>query len=60
MSDLLTVREVGAILKVGTNKAYEIVARPDFKKIKLGRQIRVHRAWLESWIEKNSDNVSVE
>jgi len=51
-ASLLTMDEVKKILKVGTNKAYELVAQKKIPCIKLGKSIRVPKKALMEWIEK--------
>ena len=51
---LLTMDEVKKILKVGTNKVYELVAQKRIPSIKLGKSIRVPKKALLEWIEKET------
>jgi len=53
-SAMLTVDEVKKILRIGTNKAYEMVAQKKIPSIKLGNSIRVPRKALMDWIEKEA------
>jgi len=51
---LLTMDEVKKILRIGTNKAYEMVAQKKIPSIKIGNKIRVPRKALMEWIEKET------
>lgn len=51
---LLTMDEVKKILRIGTNKAYEMVAQKKIPSIKLGNKIRVPKKALMEWIEKET------
>jgi excisionase family DNA binding protein len=51
---LLTVKEVAALLRVGRDTAYSLVAEKRIPSIRLGRQIRVPRAALLSHIEREA------
>ena len=51
---LLTMDEVKKILRIGTNKAYEMVAQKKIPSIKLGSKIRVPKKALMEWIEKET------
>lgn len=49
---LLTVEEAAAMLRIGRNTAYELIARGELPHVRLGRLIRVPRHALERWIEE--------
>jgi excisionase family DNA binding protein len=51
---LLTVKEVAALLRVGRDTAYWLVAEKRIPSIRLGRQIRIPRAALLSSIEREA------
>lgn len=51
---LFTIDEVKKFLKIGTNKAYELVAQKKIPSIKLGNSIRVPKQALLDWIEKET------
>jgi len=51
---LLTMDEVKKILRIGTNKAYEMVAQKKIPSIKMGSKIRVPKKALMEWIEKET------
>ena len=50
-STLLTVSEMAKVLKVGRNKAYELISDNEIKFIKIGKQIRIPATCIEQWIE---------
>lgn len=52
--DLLTIREVQAILKVGRSLTYDLVWRGKIKSIRIGRSVRIRRSELQRFIESNS------
>jgi excisionase family DNA binding protein len=43
LPEVLTVREVAAILRVGRNQLYAAVARGDLPAVRIGRTIRIPR-----------------
>jgi excisionase family DNA binding protein len=51
---VLTMRHVRQILGVSRGKAYDLAQQPDFPVIRLGRTIRVPRAALMRWIDRQA------
>ncbi len=49
---LMTPRELGALLKLGRNKTYELLASGQLPVIRFGRAIRVSRAAVLEWIDR--------
>lgn len=47
---LLTVSEMAKELKIGRNKAYELISSNEVKYIKIGKQIRIPYICLQDWI----------
>ncbi len=45
--DLLTVSEAAALLRIGRNLAYQLVAEGEIPSLRLGRLIRIPRSALE-------------
>ena len=45
---VLKVDEVAAALRIGRRQAYAAIDRGEIPSIRIGRTIRVPRAWLES------------
>lgn len=50
-SVLLTVREAAALMRIGRDTAYSLVAEGRIPSIRLGRQIRIPRAALIAHLE---------
>ena len=46
LPEVLTVREVAAILRVGRNQLYQAVARGELPAVRIGRTIRIPKAAL--------------
>lgn len=53
MKEYLTVEQAGEILMLGRNTMYKLVSRPDFPKIKIGKNIRIPKEDLEKFMEHN-------
>lgn len=51
--DVLTVEEVGAILKISRTKAYEFVNSSQFPIKKIGRVIRIPSSTFYLWLNSN-------
>lgn len=51
---MLTVSEVGQILRTGKNTTYEIINSGEIPSKKIGRQIRVYSKDLLKYLEKNA------
>lgn len=47
---LLRATEVARILDVSPGRVYELIRRDLLPAVKLGRQVRVHRTSLASWM----------
>ena len=52
---LLTVKETAALLNIGKNQAYELIAQGVIPSMNFGRSIRVPRNRLVAWVEENSN-----
>jgi excisionase family DNA binding protein len=46
LPEVLTVREMAAILRVGRNQLYEAVARGEVRAVRIGRSIRIPKTAL--------------
>jgi excisionase family DNA binding protein len=46
LPEMLTVKEVAAILRIGRNQLYGAVARGDLRAVRIGRTIRIPKAAL--------------
>lgn len=55
MSDLLTLKEAGKILRVGYRVVYEMARKKQIPAIKVGRQYRIPKVAFEDWIAKKSE-----
>ena len=56
-SPLLTVPELAQLLRIGRNKAYEVVATGALPVVRIGRLIRVPRAAVDRWIDSGTQPV---
>jgi excisionase family DNA binding protein len=46
LPEMLTVKEVAAILRVGRNQLYQAVARGEVRAVRIGRTIRIPKTVL--------------
>ena len=51
--DILTVKQVGEMLNIGRNNAYELIHSGKIKSVIIGRQIRIPKDNVISFIEKD-------
>ncbi len=51
---MLTVREVGKILRTGKNTTYDLISSGEIPSIKIGRQIRIYSKNLLLYLEKTA------
>ena len=49
-----SVPEMAEALSIGTTKAYALVKRDDFPKVKVGERIIVPISGLQRWLDKES------
>lgn len=49
-TDIMIIEDMVKGLRIGRNKAYELVNSNDFPSFKLGRHIRVSRVRFNNWI----------
>ena len=49
--DILTVKEMQSILKIGTNAAYNLIHSKAFPVIKIGQTYRIPAASFYAWLE---------
>ncbi len=54
----ITVDELCQYLRIGKNSAYEILKRPGFPVLKIGRLKRIPLKALDAWIERELQEVS--
>lgn len=57
-SRLLTVADFASMAQISRPLAYQLVNRPDFPAIRLGRCIRINRDAALRWLEGQSKGVS--
>ncbi|MFT3952539.1 MAG: helix-turn-helix transcriptional regulator [Oscillospiraceae bacterium] len=50
MNDLLNAQEIAEILKITRNTVYELIKRGELPAVKVGKQVRVSRATVESYL----------
>lgn len=53
LNGVLTVEEVGTILKISRTKAYELVSSKQFPIRRIGRTIRIPSSTFYSWLNSN-------
>lgn len=53
--DLLTVKEMGSYLRIGTNAAYNLIHSKSFPVIKIGRSYRIPKGTFLAWVESVSN-----
>ncbi len=49
--DILTVKEMQGILRIGTNAAYNLIHSKSFPVIKIGQTYRIPAAPFYAWLE---------
>jgi excisionase family DNA binding protein len=54
MSEILTVREVAALLKINEKTAYKLAAKGELPGFRVGGSWRFDRGEIESWIRQES------
>jgi excisionase family DNA binding protein len=52
MSEILTVREVAALLKINEKTAYKLAAKGEIPGFKVGGSWRFDRGEIENWIRR--------
>jgi excisionase family DNA binding protein len=59
-SEFVTVDELAEALKVSPRTIQRIVFRKDLPAIRVGRQWRFRREWIEEWLNSNTVNIDEE
>ena len=54
--DILTVKELQAVLSIGRSKAHAILHSGELQYITIGRQIRIPKKYLLDYLQKMSYN----
>lgn len=57
--DLMTTEEIQSALRIGRNKAYELIKGKAIASIKIGSQIRVRKPDLISFVNNPENGYSV-
>lgn len=55
MSEILTMREVAALLKINEKTAYKLAAKGNIPGFKVGGSWRFDRRELEIWIKRQTE-----
>ena len=50
--EILTVKEIQSILRIGQVNAYQLIRTPGFPVIKIGRAYRIPRASFYDWLSR--------
>jgi excisionase family DNA binding protein len=53
-SDVVTVNELAAMLKIGRNTAYELVRSGTFQSVRVGRGIRISKQAVTDYITQSA------
>lgn len=48
--EVLTVKETAQLLKISTDKVYELAKTPGFPAFPIGRSIRINKEELARWV----------
>ena len=49
-AEVYTIKDVARILKISITTAYELVRKPDFPALKVGKAIRIPKKEFEEWL----------
>ena len=52
--ELLTIEEMGKLLKISRSKAYMLIKQNGFPIIRIGKCIRINKNELLSWLQTQS------
>ncbi len=55
-ADTLTVKDVKAALKIGTNAAYNLIHSREFPVIRIGNSYRIPKAPFYAWLNRPQNN----
>ena len=56
----LSVEEVGKMLGVSRQVAYQLIHRPDFPTIQIGRRVLIPKKQLEEWMDQQVNGAEVD
>ena len=51
LPEVLTIRELARILRIGLNSAYNLVRQGQVKSVKIGKQYRIPRRSVQEYME---------
>lgn len=54
---LLTVSQAAKLLQVGRDTMYNLTHRRDFPAVRIGRNVRINREQLQSWLNDNNGGI---
>ena len=57
---ILTIPEVARYLKISKSKIYSLVSKEEIPHLKIGRSVRILRKDLQTWMEKQTNQLSFE
>ena len=55
----LSVEEAGNLLGVSRQVAYQLIHRPDFPTIQIGRRVLIPKKQLEEWMDRQVNGAEV-
>lgn len=54
---LLTVSQAAELTQLGRDTVYKLCHREDFPAIRIGRSVRINKAGLQEWLDKNNGGI---
>ena len=55
----LSVEEAGKLMGVSRQVAYQLIHRPDFPTIQIGRRVLIPKKQLEEWMDRQVNGAEV-
>lgn len=55
-SDVITVKELATLLRIGVNNAYSLVRNGTIHSVRVGRQYRIPKYAVDAYLQKNSEH----
>lgn len=52
--EFMTVEELAEVLKVSQRTIQRIVRRKELPAVKIGRQFRFRKKWINEWLQENT------
>jgi excisionase family DNA binding protein len=56
MEELMTVEAVARLFNVSPRTVVRLVERRQMRAIRIGRQWRFRREWIDAWLDKNTQS----